>query len=119
MSNDMMGMTIAVSILRDKIPKDSTLEDRLAFSMRYVRKHESDLFWMFGRVDDDMKSRTAIAAVMVEASAEEKDRIERSLKPLRMLAAAVSGIPVDFAALDLAEDNLPLIKLWNESGATP
>ena len=115
MSRDLMELQIAASPVVDQIPKDKQLAERVAFAMRYVREHERDLFWMSYDANDDLKMRTALAAVMLAGNEEDKDAITRAMKPLRMLSAAMSGIPVDFAALEGTEDVLPLIKMWHDS----
>mgnify|MGYP001580350807 CR=1 FL=1 len=115
MNDDTIALQIAVSTMRDEIPADKSLTERVQFAMRYVRQNEHDLFWMVGKADDDLRLRTALAAVMVKCSEKDKDIIERSIKPLKMLSAAAQGIPVDFSAMEITDDLLPLIKLWHES----
>lgn len=110
------GLQIAVTLIKDSLPGDLSLEERLSFAMKYARNNEHDLFWMFGSTTDDLKLRTAIAAVMIGGTDEENDLITESLKPLKMLSAAMEGVPVDFSALDDMADNIiPIMKLWNES----
>lgn len=110
----LMEMQISIAPMRGLIPADKPLEERLAFAMDYVRKHERDLFWMSYSVNDDMMFRSAIAAVMIDGSEEDKLSIQRSMKPLQMLAAAANGIPVDFEFMD-TENLIPLLKLWHAS----
>lgn len=117
MDRDMMELQIAAAPVRDRIPADKSLTERLLFSMRYVRAHERDLFWMSYKVNDDIKFRTALAAVMLAGSEEDRNIITQSMKPLRMLNAAMQGIPVDFDAMPSGDDMLPLMKLWHESAA--
>lgn len=112
---DMLELQIAASVIRGKVPSDLSLEDRIKFSMRYVREHERDIFWMSSSTDDDMKFKTAIAAVMIEGSELDKDIIERSMRPLKMLSAAIQGVPVDFSTMPSLEGLLPLMKLWHET----
>jgi hypothetical protein len=92
----MIEIQIAATPVRDRIPVDKPLTERLLFAMRYVREHE-DLFFLSARVTDDLKFRTALAAVMLAGSEDDGLVIERSLKPLKMLSAATQGIPVDFS----------------------
>lgn len=107
-------LLIAATPVRNLIPADKPLNERLKFAMRYVREHD-DLFFMLANADDDTKFRTALAAVMLAGDDEDKDVIERSMKPLRMLSAALQGIPVNFDAMPTDDDLLPLMKLWHES----
>lgn len=118
MSRDVMELQIAAAPVRDRIPADKPLTERLQFAMRYVREHERTLFWMSAEANDDMQFRTALAAVMLAGDDEDRSAIERSMKPLRMLSAAMSGVPVDFGSmLEDADKLLPLMKLWHESKA--
>lgn len=112
-------LLIAIATFRDKIPKDESLVDRILFAMRYVNKHESDVFWMVGNATDDMKMKTALGAVMVTGTEQDRDMIERSLKPLQMISVAAQGIPVDFAAWGMPDDLIPLLGLWSKSKNDP
>jgi len=82
--------------------------------MRYVRRHEGAVFFMSPRVDDDLRIRAALGGVMLAGSDDDRAIIERSLRPLRALAAMMAGVPVDFAALD-TEGIVPIAALWRES----
>jgi len=115
MSNELMEIQMAAAPVRALIPADKPLAERIAFAMRYVREHGRDLFWMSYNASDDLKMRTAIAAVMLAGNEEDREAITKSMKPLRMLSAAMSGIPVDFSALEDMGDVIPLLKLWNDS----
>ena len=106
-------LTIAANAV--KVDSDKPLKERIQGAMRYVRDHEHDIFWMSGRVNDDMRLRTALGAVLLKATESERDIISRSLKPLKMLAAAAQGIPVDFGALEQSDDLLPLLGMWHET----
>jgi hypothetical protein len=111
----MLEIQIAAGPVRDQIPADKPLAERVAFAMRYVREHESDLFWMSYDANDDLKMQTALAAVMLAGNEEDREAIGRAMKPLKMLSAAMSGIPVDFTSLEDYADVLPLLKMWKES----
>ena len=117
MERDMLTLQMAAAPVRDRIPADKPLAERLTFAMKYVRAHERDVFWMQGSTTDDTKFRTALAAVMLAGSEDDRDVIARSMKPLQMLDAAMRGIPVDFGAMPTGDDLLPLMKLWHESEA--
>lgn len=112
-----LGLQIAAQSVRD-IPKDKPLTERLDYAMRYVRAHRDEVFWMETSVDGDMMFRTSLAAVMLAGDEADRDLITRSMLPLRMLTAAMSGVPVDFGVLtmgDALEKLLPLMKLWMDS----
>ena len=117
MSADLLGLQIAASPVRDKIPKDQPLRERVLFAMRYVRSHEDELFWMTGRATDDIKFRTSLGAVMLAGNETDREIITNSMMPLKMLSAAASGVPVDFAALEEDDSRLPLLGMWHESKA--
>lgn len=112
---DMMEIQIAATVVKNRIPADKPLVDRLDFAMRYAREHERDVFFMSGRITDDLMFRTALAAVMLAGDENDRDIITRSMQPLRMLSAAMSGVPVDFSQMDDSADLLPLMKMFHES----
>jgi hypothetical protein len=107
-------LAIAVTAMRNVIPADKSLEDRIAFAFRYAREHEASIFWMSHRVTDDLLFKTALGAVMEAATEDEREQITHSLKPLKALSALLSGVPVDLSAVDM-ENLLPLRKLFDES----
>jgi hypothetical protein len=112
---DMIELQISAAGVHG-IPAGKPLSERLAFAFRYVREHERDVFWMHGRtVRDDDLFRTAIAAVLIDGSDADRDIIEKSMRPLKMLNAAASGVPVDWTAFTLDDDVLPLMKIFQES----
>lgn len=111
--SDMTLYLIAAAPIRDRLP-EGTLEERIRFAMNYAQRND-DLFFMGGG-DDDGRFRTALAAVLQKCSDEEKVTIDRSLMPLKMLSAAMSGIPIDFSHLEM-ERIVPLMKWWHEERA--
>lgn len=117
--DNMMEITLAVSSMKGQIPKERPLKERLAFAMNYVVKNERDLFWMSYKVDDDLLLKTALAAVMTEATESEKDIIARSLAPLKAFSAAITGVQVDFSALALTDDLLPLLGMFKDAKDKP
>ena len=117
MSN-MVELQIAAASLRGRFVNEGALPDRIKAAMVAVRKApEQDVFWMCGRVDDDMKFCTALAAVMLQGDDDDREMVTRSMRPLQALSAAAQGIPVDFASLlSDADELIPLMKLWHETG---
>lgn len=112
----MLEMQIAVTYLKEALPKgDTPLIDRLKFAMRYANQHEHDIFWMCSEITDDLKFKSALAAVMLTGNEEEKDLINRSVKPLKMLSAAINGVPVDFSQIGDVDELLPLLSMWEDS----
>ena len=104
---------IGIAELRSSVDPTQTLEDRLKSTMHKALHH-----WLV--TDEESQLRMAVGAVMVEATAEERDRLERELRFLRGLSVAASGIPVDLGATlsDLADENkekpVGLKNLWDE-----
>lgn len=109
------GLMIAITCIKGKLPKEKSLTERIIYAMKYAQEHEKDVFWMFGSVNDDIKIRASLGAVMAEGTEDERALIIESLKPLQALSAAISGIPVDFGSMELSEDLLPIMKLWQDS----
>ena len=98
---------------------DKSLEDRFRHIMKYVREHQNNLFFMASVIDDDLMFRASVAAVMVTANDEDKERIEQGVQCIKALSALVSGIPVDVSAGvgENPDEILPLMKWWQESAA--
>lgn len=116
-----LALTFGISEMNGRIDQSLPLEERLVAAMRYIRKYHCDVLWLSvasGNQLDDLMFRTAIGAVMVEASEDEQDLIRRSLLPLKAIAAATNGIPVDFAST-LSDDLISLMKLWKDSDTPP
>jgi hypothetical protein len=108
-------MQIAVTQMRDWIPDCKPLKERMEIAFAYIREHKRDVMWMTGNASEDDMFRVAVAAVMVKCNEEERDIVERSLKPLRMLSAMCAGIPVDLSSFPIPDDLLPLQAMWVES----
>ena len=110
-----ISLTIAATSIRDVIPKEASLAERLKFAMRYTRKQEAELFWMEGQVTDNEMFKAALAAVMMAGNEEDKDIIKRSLKPLQALSALLAGVSVNLEDALEGEDLIPLLRLWHDS----
>lgn len=108
-------LQIGATAMRSAIPTEAPLAERVEFAMRYAREHQDEVFFMSSHIDDDLMMRTALAAVMVTSDENDRDLITRSMQPLRMLSALLSGVPVDVAAIEMTDDLLPLLKLWHAS----
>jgi len=108
---------IAITETRERL-KDSTnisLEKRLKKAMQYTCNH-----WLVTQEEDQFQA--AVRAVMLECSNEEKQWIEKELKILNGIAAAISGVPVDMVKLMNGikeEDFIGLKKLWDETKPVP
>ena len=109
---------IGVALLKEYVPATGTLKERLLAAMRAARK--DDVLWFLYDNTGDDAFRCAVGAVMVGASAEEREQITAELRALRAISAATQGVPVDMAAvLDgmKPESALGLMGLWQEAGA--
>lgn len=110
-----IGVILAASALRDNVPKEGTLKERLLHAMREVRKPNGAAFMCNG---DDQQFRGAVGAVLLTCSDVERTKIEAELRVLRSLSAAVAGVPVDLGVTLGALPNgepLGLLGLWYES----
>jgi len=103
---------IGITELRAGVDSKQPLEERLKVAMRAALGH-----WCV--LDEEGQFKLAIVAVMMEATEEEKERINIDLKFLKAMSSAVSGVPVDFVRL--AEElkgsetkAVGLRKLWDE-----
>jgi hypothetical protein len=110
MDNSIM---IGITELRAGIDSKQLLEERLRVTMRAARNH-----WLV--TNEESQFKMAVGAVMVEATEEERGRIEVDLKFLKAMSSAASGVPVDFGRLmkELGKDGtvkgVGLMKLWDE-----
>ena len=103
---------IGIAELRATVDPQKPLEERLKVAMRAALNH-----WLI--TDEESQFKMAVGAVMVEATEEEKERIEIDLKFLNTIAAAASGVPIDTTrvAEDLERNKnkaVGLRKLWDE-----
>lgn len=89
MDNSIM---LGITELRQSVDSGQPLKERLKIAMRSALHH-----WLITNEEDQFK--TAVGAVMVEATEEERELIEVELKFLQALSAASRGIPVNFAVL--------------------
>lgn len=123
-SHEEIFITLAITSMQavGVVKPEQTLEERLRACMAYVRdkKNHANLFYMAPEVTNELMFRTGLAAIMVSANEEDKEEIKRSIKPLQMLNAATSGVPVDWSAV-LEDDRpvLPLMKIFHEAGEQP
>jgi len=104
------SMKIAISEIADQLDKSVTIENRLKQAMKLALNH-----WLGGNEDEQFRS--AVGAVLLTASEEEKTLISREMAFLRSLSAAVTGVPVDWETLLPGEQDqkvIDLLRLWKE-----
>ena len=106
------SMVLEMQMAKHSVPRTGTLEEKLSKTMVLVREHRANL--MGWHNSDDELFRISVGAVMLSVSEEDKDLLVRSMAPLHALSAAISGVPVDFSAIN-PEGIVPLLKLWHES----
>lgn len=90
----------------------ASLEDRLRATMTIAKDH-----WLTD--NEQARFKGAIAAVMLRASPEEKERISNELRVLGVLgglSAATEGLPIDMGALISSDGPEPigLLRIWHE-----
>jgi len=104
-------LAIVAAEAKAKLEGITGLGDRLIAAMKAAKGH-----WLV--LDKDVQLRGAIAAVLMvleeEGNTEDSERIKKELGTLQALSAATSGVPVNFAALDLPANPVGLLKLWHE-----
>lgn len=108
------GMMIGASVISKRLEGfEGDLEAKVKFAMQ---RAWTDDTWYTGSADD--KLRAAIGGVMIHVGKDSEEwlTLERSVTALRSLSALLSGVPVDFGALD-TEGVLPLAAWFHE--ATP
>lgn len=107
LSNSMM---IAMGDIERKLDKEAPVKERLKQAMKLVQNH-----WLV--TDEDEQFRSAIGAVLVTVSPEEKEIIMREIDFLKGLVAAVEGVPIDVGELltRRPENAYGLRGLWIEA----
>lgn len=99
---------VVLAVVKAAINAEDSLEDRCRSAMRAA--HSNGVV-----TDEDLQFKGAVAAVYAASTdADEKARIEVELKSLAVLSAAMSGVPVDFDAVEVPENPIGLRVLWLE-----
>ena len=105
-------LLIAIAEIRSQLTGhgNESLKERLKFAMGKAKGH-----WCV--VDEDDQFRSAVGAVMADATQEERDLLGMELDVLKALSAASSGVPVDMGAVLNGFDTdkaIGLSGLWRE-----
>jgi len=102
-------LALVMTSCQPVVRAEDSLEDRFRAAMKEASNH-----WMV--LDRDVQFRGAIGAVYSAASEPEKARIDVELKAMKALNALLSGVPINFDALELPpdEERLGLIRMWQE-----
>lgn len=93
-------VVIVAALCKDAVVPTDTLEERLEKALR--KAYENGVVW-----DEDHILLGSVAAVMTEASDDEKEQIKCALHGMKILNALITGVPVDFDAAMLEYDASP------------
>ena len=56
----------------------------------------------------------AVAVAYSKMNDEDKVRTKAVIDVAKAMNAAISGVPVDFSAMEIPENAMPIQKIWNE-----
>ena len=107
----MIAIQMACTVLVNDIPTGLPLTERLAWAMERVHTNARDLFFMSG-ADDDLRFRTAVAAVLINANDDEQATITRSMNVINAMSAIFNGVPVDVEQIDTV-NIVPLMQIFH------
>jgi len=104
------SIKIAIMEIEGQLDKTASIEDRLKKAMKLAKNH-----WLI--VDEDEQFKSAVGAVLLKASEEERQIINQEMRILGALSAAQAGIPVNIEAVlpDDVKKSYGLVKLWKET----
>ena len=101
-------LMIAMTEAKIAAEGEESLTGRLKAAMRATKNH-----WML--TNEDGRFRAAVGAVLLLSDEETQERIKKELTVLKTLSAAVDGVPVNFEAVLIKEEEvIGLIGMWNE-----
>jgi len=103
-------MIIAISEIASTLDSKASLEDRLKQAMREALDH-----WLV--TDDREQFLSAVGAVLLTASEQEKTRIVDEMRFLQAINCSKKGIPVDWDVLVTSmqsEEPIGLMALWQQ-----
>ena len=101
-------LAIAVSEAKHAAEGETTLEGRLSKAMKATKNH-----WM--ATDENTQFRAAVGAVLLLSEGEDKERLEEEIAQLKAVQAMLSGVPVNFDAMEPMENPIGLMKMWRET----
>ncbi len=99
---------IAITEIKQGIDNTDPIEDRFRHAMKQARGH-----WLI--IKEDEQLRAAIGAVLVTATEEEQERINAELAVIKALNAAARGVSIDFDRLEMNDNPIGILKLWEET----
>lgn len=92
---------------REKLEAAETAEDKLRVAFRGAKNH-----WMF--TSEGEQQRGAIGAAMHHMDQSDRDIVAVELKVFNALNASMTGIPVNFEALEIPEKVIGIMKIYQE-----
>ncbi len=92
---------------REALKSAETVEEKLRVAFKGARDH-----WMFTDENDQLMG--GIGAAMFSMTKEDKERVTEELRVFQSLNAAISGVPVDFSAIEIMANPIGIRKLWLE-----
>lgn len=107
----MDDITTVIAIIeaecRSKLEGATTPQEMLKIAFRGAKNH-----WMF--TNEGEQQRGAIGAAMLHMAPEDSATVGRELQVLSALNASASGVPVDLAQVDVPENVIGILKIYNE-----
>ncbi len=98
---------IGITEIKQSMDNAASIEDRFKSAIKQAKNH-----WLVTNEDDQLKM--AIGAVLVTATEDEKERINKELDTIRTMNAAIGGVPIDLESLDMNYEPIGILKLWGE-----
>lgn len=109
MSNVETATALIEAEARTDIAKAESVQDKFKAAFSVAKNH-----WMF--TDPDTQYKAGIGAVLISVGidGEEYPRIQHELKMLSTLAAAISGVSVNFPEMEEGFEVIGIQKIWEE-----
>lgn len=106
-------MLVAVKDIAIECAGEPDLMERVRKAMQHARAH-----WLIA--DPNARYTAAVAAALLETTEPaERERMERSIALCRAVAETLDGRSVPDAALNHAEDCIPLLGMWLDITGEP
>lgn len=107
-------LNIAFAIInteaKEDIKKAETIEDKFKAAFKVAKNN-----WMFTSKETQYKAGIGAVMTNIEKHGEDYQRIEAEMKMLTTLAAAISGVSVNFPAIEEGFEVIGIQKIWEEA----
>ena len=97
---------------REDVREGMDIRELARITFKASRTEEAG--WLMA--NDGDRFRVGCAVIYTLASEEDKERIEREIKMLSALGAAIQGVPVDFSRFEDDPDVIGLMAIYKETG---